>query len=74
MYNSQLYIVQEDAALAVVNFLESNHKLDDNKVLDEVQYDPVFWRNNELIKRTALENTLIKDFENKQLIGTYFQK
>ncbi len=34
-------------------------------------YDPSFWHENPIIKRTPLENNVIKIFEKKNLFGTY---
>jgi hypothetical protein len=45
----------------------------DTKDLDEiksVKYDPEFWANNAVVKRTPVEDEVIKSFEQKGAFGT----
>ncbi|MGP1536407.1 carboxypeptidase-like regulatory domain-containing protein [Bacteroides heparinolyticus] len=41
------------------------------KVVEKMNYDPAFWKDKAIIKRTPLEKSAIEMFEKKNLFGTY---
>lgn len=47
---------------------------DDFKEVRKIKYNPAFWRDNPVIKRTPLEEEIIKSFEDNKLMGNYFDK
>ncbi|WP_432709999.1 carboxypeptidase-like regulatory domain-containing protein [Pedobacter sp.] len=73
-YNSQVYMLNEQADLSKITFYALNLTANDEDILKEVSYDPSFWMDNPVIKRTPLEDKVIEDFEKKKLIGNYFNK
>jgi hypothetical protein len=47
-------------------------KSSDMEVIDRVGYNPVFWRQNPIVKRTPVEEKLIMDFEQNEAFGAVF--
>lgn len=41
------------------------------KAVEKMNYDPAFWKDKAIIKRTPLEKSAIEMFEKKNLFGTY---
>ncbi|MCI6212564.1 carboxypeptidase-like regulatory domain-containing protein [Bacteroides heparinolyticus] len=41
------------------------------KAVEKMNYDPAFWKDKAIIKRTPLEQSAIEMFERKNLFGTY---
>jgi hypothetical protein len=41
------------------------------KAVEKMDYDPAFWKDKAIIKRTPLEKSAIEMFEKKNLFGTY---
>lgn len=39
--------------------------------IDNMEYDPVFWRNNEIVRRTPVEQDVLQLFEDKELFGVW---
>ncbi|MCX2584643.1 carboxypeptidase-like regulatory domain-containing protein [Pedobacter sp. MR22-3] len=73
-YTSQVFILAEQADLSKINYNGLNAASKDVDILKEVTYDPNFWKDNPVIKRTPLEDKIIEDFEKKKMIGNYFNK
>ena len=46
---------------------------DDFKEIRKLKYNADFWRDNPVIKRTPLEEEIIKYFDDKNLMGNYFE-
>lgn len=46
----------------------------DLAAIKRTAYDPAFWRDNSVVKRTPLEEEVIQSFENKQAFGTLLTK
>ncbi len=44
----------------------------DMKTIDALGYNPVFWSQNPIVKRTPLEEDLIRDFEQNEAFGVVF--
>jgi hypothetical protein len=42
----------------------------DLSAVKQADYDPIFWQNNAVVKRTPLEDGVIKSFEQKKAFGT----
>lgn len=49
-----------------------NYSTSDAEVIDGIGYNAAFWDQNPIVKRTPLEEALIKDFELNQAFGTVF--
>ena len=49
-----------------------NYKSSDMEIIDGVGYNPIFWSNNPIVKRTPLEEKLIRDFEENEAFGVVF--
>ena len=56
------------AAYAAADFKES-----DSDVIKQTTYDPAFWRDNPVVKRTPLEEEVIRYFESEKAFGTMLQ-
>jgi hypothetical protein len=41
------------------------------KVIDKQGYDSTFWDNNEIVRRTTVEQEVMKLFNNKHLFGVF---
>ena len=64
--SSLLIIYQIDSSLKNQRFLSLNVGVQDKKIINSIKYDPDFWKDNPIVKRTALESTFIKMMERKQ--------
>jgi hypothetical protein len=52
----------------------ANAKESDIAAIKQTTYDPAFWRDNPVVKRTPLEEEIIKSFEQKKAFGTMLVK
>jgi hypothetical protein len=52
----------------------ANAKESDIAAIKQTTYDPAFWRDNPVVKRTPLEEEIIKSFEQKKAFGTMLEK
>lgn len=68
--NSMLTVYQLDNNLNTQNFTELNKKIQDKTVVESIAYNPDFWKNNPIVKQTALEDAFIKMMESKSAFGT----
>ena len=50
-------------------FIHTNDNL--RKQIDTTTYNPRFWDENEIVKRTDLENSIIEMMEKKELFSNY---
>ena len=73
-YNSQIFLLEENDKLSNSPFIALNPTSNDVETLKTVAYDPAFWNNNPIIKRTPVEEEVIRDFERKKVLGNYFDK
>uniref|UniRef100_UPI004049A87A hypothetical protein n=1 Tax=Fulvivirga sp. TaxID=1931237 RepID=UPI004049A87A len=46
---------------------------EDVSIFENAKYRPKFWKDNPIIKRTPLEDQVIKSFEKENAFGTYFK-
>jgi hypothetical protein len=57
------------------NFKQVSKKLKNKDalttVIDKTEYDSIFWENNPIVKRTKIEEEVIKSFEKKNVFGTF---
>ena len=49
-----------------------DYRSSDMEVIDEIGYNPAFWSQNPIVKRTPLEEKLIRDFEDNDAFGVVF--
>ena len=47
-------------------------RMHDREILDRVGYEPKFWENNPVVKRTPIEEEVINAFEENKAFGTIF--
>jgi hypothetical protein len=47
-----------------------DRKTKDRTVIESIKYDPAFWKDNAIVKQTALEDSFIKMMESKSAFGT----
>ncbi|GHU79010.1 hypothetical protein FACS1894145_2230 [Bacteroidia bacterium] len=41
------------------------------KQIDKITYDPEFWKNNPIVKRTKIDEEIIRSFESQDAFGTF---
>lgn len=68
--SSLLTVYKIDAKLKNQQFQSLNSDIKDKKVIQSIKYDANFWKNNPIVKQTALEDSFIKMMESKQAFGT----
>jgi hypothetical protein len=71
---SLLNVYQEDQSLEEQVFRKTNEFVVDYKTVKNTAYNPEFWRDNEVVKRTPVENEFIGLMENKNAFGTMIDK
>lgn len=47
-------------------------KISDMELIDRVGYNPIFWKQNPIVRRTPVEEKLIRDFEQNEAFGAVF--
>lgn len=68
--SSLLTVYNTDNDLKNQQFEALNRRTKDKTVIESLQYDPGFWRNNPIVKQTTLEDSFIKMMESKAAFGT----
>lgn len=68
--NSLLSVINEDTSLSTKNFGAINKNVKDQNVIESVKYNADFWKNNPIVKQTALEDKFIKMMESQNAFGT----
>jgi len=68
--NSLLSVIKEDEKLNTLNFNQVRRDIKDKNVIESVKYNADFWRNNPIVKQTALEDKFIKMMEGQNAFGT----
>ncbi len=68
--SSLLTVYKIDPKLKNQQFQGLNSDVKDKKVIQSIKYDANFWKNNPIVKQTALEDSFIKMMESKQAFGT----
>lgn len=64
----------QPAAPAGVSFTSASVKESDLDAIKTATYDPAFWRDNPVVKRTPLEEEVIRSFEQEKAFGTLLDK
>jgi hypothetical protein len=49
-----------------------DYKTSDMELIDRAGYNPIFWKQNPIVKRTPIEEKLILDFEQNEAFGAVF--
>jgi hypothetical protein len=74
---SNLYVYEYSKVVSIKGFLDNSRKNLTKKDIDyinELEYNPEFWRKNQIVNRTPLEEAVIKSFENtKSFEGKLFK-
>lgn len=68
--NSLLTVYNVDDQLKGQQFEALNRNTKDRAVIEAIPYDPIFWKNNPIVKQTTLEDSFIKMMESKAAFGT----
>lgn len=68
--SSLLTVYKLDDGLKIKEFTALDRKTKDKNVIESIAYDPIFWKNNPIVKQTSLEDSFIKMMESKQAFGT----
>ncbi len=68
--SSLLTVYKMDESLKTQSFETLDWKTKDKKVIESIVYDASFWKNNPIVKQTALEDSFIKMMESKAAFGT----
>ena len=70
--NVDIHSVMYNTGIETKNKTKKMAKSNDllNKIANQ-NYDPTFWKDKAIIKRTPLEQSAIEMFERKNLFGTY---
>ncbi|SFG79019.1 carboxypeptidase-like regulatory domain-containing protein [Pedobacter insulae] len=68
--SSLLTVFAIDPQLKEQRFQNVNSSIKDKKIIESLKYDDDFWRNNPIVKQTALEDNFIKLMESKNAFGT----
>ncbi|MDQ7949427.1 MAG: carboxypeptidase-like regulatory domain-containing protein [Pedobacter sp.] len=68
--SSLLIVYKADAAPNDQKFNNLDRKTKDRTVIESIKYDPEFWKDNPIVKQTALEDSFIKMMEGKSAFGT----
>ena len=67
---STLTMYQIDKNLNTQKFTELSKNVKDKATVEAIVYNPDFWKDNPIVKQTALEDTFIKMMESKSAFGT----
>ncbi|MCY1511137.1 TonB-linked outer membrane protein, SusC/RagA family [compost metagenome] len=68
--SSLLTVFKIDDQLKNQQFRSLNSNVKDKTVIESIKYDASFWKDNPIVKQTALENAFIQMMESKQAFGT----
>lgn len=68
--SAMLTVYQLDKSLKAQKFTQLNKKVQDKAIIESIEYKPDFWKNNPIVKQTALEDAFIKMMESKSAFGT----
>lgn len=72
--SSLLTLYELDESLKNIDFETTNSKVSDKKIVESLKYDPLFWKNNPIVKQTSLEDSFIKMMESKSAFGTMINR
>lgn len=68
--SSLLTVYNVDENIKEQQFEALNRNTKDRAVIEAIPYDPIFWKNNPIVKQTTLEDAFIKMMESKAAFGT----
>ncbi len=68
--SSMLSMYHLDKSLNTQKFTELTRNVQDKAVIESIEYNPTFWKDNPVVKQTTLEDTFIKMMESKSAFGT----
>lgn len=68
--SSLLTVYNVDEKIKEQQFQALNRNTKDKTVIEAIPYDPIFWKNNPIVKQTTLEDAFIKMMESKAAFGT----
>jgi len=68
--NSMLTVYHLDKKLNTQKFTELSKKVEDKAIVESIAYNPDFWKDNPIVKQTALEEAFVKMMESKSAFGT----
>ena len=65
-----LTVYQLDKSLDTQKFTQLSRNVKDKAIVESIVYNPEFWKDNPIVKKTTLEETFIKMMESKSAFGT----
>ncbi len=68
--SSMLTVYQLDKSLDTQKFTQLSRNVKDKAIVESIVYNPEFWKDNPIVKKTTLEETFIKMMESKSAFGT----
>jgi hypothetical protein len=68
--SSLLIVYQLDGLTSNQQYQTLDRKTKDRTVIESIKYDADFWKDNPIVKQTALEDSFIKMMESKSAFGT----
>lgn len=68
--NSLLTVYNVNDQIKTQNFSTLSRNTKDKTVIESIEYNADFWRDNPIVKQTALEDSFIKMMESKSAFGT----
>lgn len=70
LVSSMLSVYEFGANLKTEKFNNVTKNVEDRATIESIAYSPEFWKDNPIVKQTALEDTFIKMMEKKSAFGT----
>lgn len=68
--SSMLTVYQLNQQLNTQKFTELTKNVKDKAIVESIEYNPDFWKDNPIVKQTTLEETFVKMMESKSAFGT----
>ncbi len=67
---SLLNVYRIDSTIKKQDFVSLNVNIKDKQIIESIQYNADFWKDNPIVKQTTLEDSFIRMMESKSAFGT----
>ncbi len=74
LISSMLTVYELDNTLNTQKFTELSRNVKDKAIVESIVYNPEFWKDNPIVKKTTLEENFIKMMESKSAFGTMIEQ
>ena len=74
LISSMLTVYELDKTLNTQKFTELSRNVKDKAIVESIAYNPEFWKDNPIVKKTTLEENFIKVMESKSAFGTMIEQ